>query len=46
MRERSLDMAQDTLNGRQVLFMRIVHVKTHLLNGVGDVRTDTSQTYL
>jgi hypothetical protein len=39
MRQRTLDVAQDALNGRQALFARVVHVKTHLLNGVGDVRT-------
>jgi hypothetical protein len=30
MRYRSLDVAQDALNGYQVLLMRIVHVKAHL----------------
>jgi hypothetical protein len=38
MRQRALDVAQDALNSRQVLFAWVVHVKTHLLNGVGDVR--------
>jgi hypothetical protein len=38
MRQRALDVAQDALNGCQVLFVQVVHVKTHLLNGVGDVR--------
>jgi hypothetical protein len=36
--QHALDVAQNALNGRQVLFARVVHVKTHLLNGVGDVR--------
>jgi hypothetical protein len=39
MRYRALDVAHDALNGRQLLFEWIMHVKTHLLNGVGDVRT-------
>jgi hypothetical protein len=38
MRQRALDVVQDALNGRQVLFVQVVHVKTHLLNGVGVVR--------
>jgi hypothetical protein len=38
MRQHALDVAQDALNGRQVLFARVVHVKAHLLNGVGDVK--------
>jgi hypothetical protein len=38
MRQRALDIAQDALNGRQVLFARVMHVKTYLLNGIGDVR--------
>jgi hypothetical protein len=35
MRHRALDIAQDTLNDRQVLF---VYMKTRLLSGVDDVR--------
>jgi hypothetical protein len=38
MRQHALDIAQDALNGRQVLFARVVDVKTHLLNDIGDVR--------
>jgi hypothetical protein len=38
MRKRSLDVVQDALNGRQVLFAQVVHVKTHLLNNIGNVR--------
>jgi hypothetical protein len=38
MRQHALDVAQDALNGRQVLLAQIVHVKAHLLNGVGDIR--------
>jgi hypothetical protein len=38
MRQRALDVAQDALNGHQVLFVWVVHVKTHLLNGIGNVR--------
>jgi hypothetical protein len=38
MRYCALDVAQDALNSRQVLLARIVHVKAHLLNGVGDIR--------
>ena len=37
MRERALDVAQDALDGREVLFTRIVHMKTNLLNRVRDV---------
>jgi hypothetical protein len=37
MRDHALDVAQDALDGRQVLLARVVHVKTHLLNGVRDV---------
>jgi hypothetical protein len=37
-RQHALDVAQDALNGRQVLFAWVVHVKTHLLNSVGGVR--------
>jgi hypothetical protein len=39
MRYHALDVAHDALNGRQLLFAWIMHVKTHLLNSVGDVRT-------
>ena len=38
MRDRALDVAQDALDGSQVLLARVVHVKTHLLDGVRDVR--------
>jgi hypothetical protein len=38
MRKRALNVAQDALDGRQVLRARVVHMKTHLLNGVRDVR--------
>jgi hypothetical protein len=37
MRNRARDVAQDTLDGHQVLLARIVHVKTHMLTGVPDV---------
>jgi hypothetical protein len=37
MRERSLDVAQDALDGRQVFLARVVHVKADLLNGVRNV---------
>ena len=39
MRERALDVAQNALDSSQVLLARVVHVKTHLLDGVRDVRS-------
>jgi hypothetical protein len=38
MRHHALDVAQDALNGHQVLLMWIMNVKAHLLNSIGDVR--------
>jgi hypothetical protein len=37
MRERSLEIPKDTLDGRKVMLAWIMHVKAHLLNDVGDV---------
>ena len=35
----TLDVAENTLDQGQVLVTGIMHVKTNLLDGVGDVRT-------
>jgi hypothetical protein len=37
MRERSLEIPKDTLDGRKVMLAWIMHVKAYLLNDVGDV---------
>jgi hypothetical protein len=36
-------VGQDTLDCREVNFPRIMHMKTHLLNNIGDVRPGESQ---
>jgi hypothetical protein len=36
-------VARDTLDCREVNFPRIMHMKTHLLNNIGDVRPGESQ---
>ena len=37
------EVAQDTLDCREVNILRIMHTKTHLLNSIGDVRPGESQ---
>jgi len=41
--KRALDVPKNSFDQSQMLIARVVHVKTNLLHGVGDVRTSECQ---